>query len=438
MPGNPAAPRKRGRRPQPRLHLEPLEERCLLAAYTPGPLLLLSNPDPLASCPPGILPANVAAEPYVAVNPANPKDLAAIWIDHGFAGDTVAVTLDGGRTWQNESLPGTTQCTGGSAPYAADPWLAFGPTGDLYAESDGFGGGNGGFLVNKSTDGGLTWGSPTQVNSGDRPAIAADPTAPNYVYATWTVFNKNGNLNNAATMFARSTDGGQTWQPAQTLHQAPGTDFNDGAQLVVLPDGTLVDTVTEGDFKNNHTVTLLLLRSSDRGQTWSAPITAAVQEPLFDPKLQPANNLVTDPDTGHLVESHPFASVAVDAHSGILYAVWHDARFNNFQYNSIALSQSADGGFTWSTPIQVNQTPTSVPPLDRQAWNPTVAVAADGTVAVTYYDFRNNTPAPGALADYWMAYCHPSASTPLTDPGSWGEIRLTNTSFDLEQAPTRF
>ena len=40
------------RRPRPArpLCLEPLEDRCLLS-FTPGPLVLLSNPDPLASCP---------------------------------------------------------------------------------------------------------------------------------------------------------------------------------------------------------------------------------------------------------------------------------------------------------------------------------------------------------------------------------------------------
>jgi hypothetical protein len=64
-------------------------------------------------------------------------------------------------------------------------------------------------------------------------------------------------------------------------------------------------------------------------------------------------------------------------------------------------------------------------------------VAADGTVAVTYYDFRNNTPAPGALTDYWLAFCHPSASAPATNSANWREVRLTDTSFDLEQAPSR-
>jgi hypothetical protein len=426
------------------LHLEPLEGRCLLAAYTPGPLLLLSNPDPLAGCPPGFLGANVAIEPYVAVNPANPKNLAAIWIDDGFAGNVVSVTLDGGTTWQNEPLPGTTHCTGGNFPEAADPWLAFAPNGDLYAESDAFGIGTEkrAVLINKSTDGGLTWSDAIQINpngnakpdrGADKPSLAADPTHSGYVYAVW---NEEGHSD---TVFTRTVDGGQTWEPARTIDAAPPSEFNEGHQIVLLPDGTLVCAFTEGQYTNNGQVALTLLRSSDQGQTWSGPIAAVVQQPLIDPSIQPPNATVTDPDTGQAVEAHPsFESIALDPNSGTLYAVWPDGRFSNFQYNSIALSRSSDGGLTWSNPIQVNQTPTSVPPLDRQAWNPTVAVAADGTVAVTYYDFRNNTPAAGALTDYWLAYCHPSATTPVTNPANWGEVRLTDTSFDLEQAPIRF
>jgi hypothetical protein len=48
------------------------------------------------------------------------------------------------------------------------------------------------------------------------------------------------------------------------------------------------------------------------------------------------------------------------------------------------------------------------------------------------YDFRNNTSAPGALTDYWIAYCHSAC----TDGDNWGdENSLTNASFDIEQAP---
>jgi hypothetical protein len=113
--------------------------------------------------------------------------------------------------------------------------------------------------------------------------------------------------------------------------------------------------------------------------------------------------------------------------------VWEDARFSNFQYNDIVFSMSSDGGLSWSPPIRVNQTPLNIPPLNRQAFLPSVAVLGDGTIGVSYYDFRFNDPNPGLPTDYWMATCHPYATTPATDPASWGnEMRITVNSFDLE------
>jgi hypothetical protein len=54
-------------------------------------------------------------------------------------------------------------------------------------------------------------------------------------------------------------------------------------------------------------------------------------------------------------------------------------------------------------------------------------VAADGTVAVLYYDFRNNTPAPGLPTDVWL--------TQSTDGGeNWAEQHVTG-PFDMKLAP---
>jgi hypothetical protein len=438
--GKQLASRSQRRRQRWPLRVEPLEDRCLLSGYTPGPLLMeVSNPDPLPNAP-GDTGANVVLEPYLAVNPTNPKNIAAAWINHPFAANVASVTFDGGKRWQNVPIP-ISVYSGGPYQQAGDPWLSFAPNGDLYASSVvPF---PSAVLVNKSTDGGLTWSQPinlvtaTAKGENDKPSITADPTDSRFVYATWT--RRSGgvfNANTSVTCFARSIDGGQTWQPEQVIHVAPGTDFDWGQQIVVLPDGTLIDSFTEGQFKQNNPGVLTLLRSSDHGQTWSGPIAAVVQLPQFDHYTNPPFAPITDPDTGHTVMAQPqFASVGVDRTTGNLYAVWIDGRFSNFQYNSIALSISSDGGFTWSQPIQVNQTPNTVPPADRQAWNPSVAVAADGSVAVTYYDFRNNTPAPGCLTDYWLASWHPTPGAPVTDPSNWSEVRLTDTSFDLEQAP---
>jgi hypothetical protein len=80
--------------------------------------------------------------------------------------------------------------------------------------------------------------------------------------------------------------------------------------------------------------------------------------------------------------------------------------------------------------VKINKTPTNVPTLDQQAFTATVKVAADGTVGVTYYDFRNNTSAPGLTTDYWFVHCHASC----TNPANWAETHVAG-PFDEEQAP---
>jgi hypothetical protein len=84
--------------------VEPLEDRCLLS-LTPGPLVLLSKPDPLANLPPGPRGAGVMTEPLVAVNSANPKNIAAIWIDDGYAGNVAGLTFDGSPSRGSRRIP---------------------------------------------------------------------------------------------------------------------------------------------------------------------------------------------------------------------------------------------------------------------------------------------------------------------------------------------
>src|SRR6516162_2452483 len=52
---------------------------------TLGPLVELSQPNPLAACnsgflPPGTMTLNDAAEPAIAVNPLHPNNMVAAWI----------------------------------------------------------------------------------------------------------------------------------------------------------------------------------------------------------------------------------------------------------------------------------------------------------------------------------------------------------------------
>jgi hypothetical protein len=456
------------------LSLEALESRDLLSNYTLGPLVQVSGPSLYAGStadhlPPDQILLNSEDENQVAVDPTNPNHIVALWQGDettvGNRGQNVGVTFDGGKTWRVAPLPGVSQVSAGPLQSTADPWLAFAANGDLYATCLAFTSpqqfvGNtveDNVLVLKSSDGGLTWGAPTVLHDNtdsrafnDKESITTDPTDSGFAYMAWDfssvpsgfatrneqpVFGAAGIKSPA--LFTRTTDGGQTWEPVRTIYD-PGANAQAwDHQIVVRPDGTLLDFFNEAlGNKNNDggtkfEINLSLIASSDKGQTWGngKPIRAVKMQPV-------AGN---DPDNGIPLDDTGFGQthfdVAQDPHNGYLYAVWMDGRFSGGQYNSIAFSMSTDGGATWSAPIQVNKTPTNIAAGDQQAFMPSVKVAGDGTVAVTYYDFRNNDTKPGLPTDYWAVVGKPTTPTALTNPANWGnELRLTDRSFDLEKA----
>src|SRR5262249_24601567 len=193
----------------------------------------------------------------------------------------------------------------------------------------------------------------------------------------------------------------------------------------VLRDGPLVDGLIQfADHKRPlRGVQVAVIRSTDRGLTWSKKGT------IVSP-IDPTFPWPTDPDTGDLIRSGGLPDFAVDPVSGKLYAVGEDDATTP-GIDEIRFSQSTDGGLTWSTPIKINQTPTSVPIGDQQVFTPSVKVAANGTVGVTYYDFRNNTPAPGLTTDFWFIHCHAACAS----AGNWTEETHVAGPFDEEQAP---
>jgi BNR repeat protein len=412
-----------------------------------GPLVELSQPNAVGSCNTGfnafgIWPMDEAAEPFVAVNPIQSNNFVAAWIQDDFQDIIAATSFDGGQTWQQVPIP-LTVCSGGSFLGVADPWLSFAPDGTLYAVAlttnsltfpskfvDEV-------MITKSIDGGLHWSAPSVVPGSDRvdpfadhPSLTADPTDARFVYAIW---NGSPSSHSAAAVFTRTTDGGLTWETARAIVQTASQSYIQFSQILVLPNGTLVEIFEFYAEQPNKPITftnLQVMRSTDRGQTWSSPINAVTMTPLYRPN---GNTLVVDPETGEFVSDVTNPSFALDDQNGNLYAVWEDGRFSNFQYNDIAFSMSTDGGSTWSAPIRVNQTPLNLPVADRQAFFPSIAVTTNGTIGVSYYDFRFNDPSPGLPTDRWLVQCEPSPKNPATNPACWGnEVGVTNHSFNME------
>ena len=426
------------------------------STFVAEPLVQVSGPSPFAGCTadggqPGTAYMNSEVEPWLDVNPANLANLGGAWQqdrwDNGGARGLVAGrSLNGGASWSTAPIPGLTKCAGGAYDRATDPWVSFAPNGDAYQLALVFNAADfdHGLLVSKSTDGGLTYGAPQVVIRdldanvfNDKQSITADSTNANFVYAVWDrlVFpaseraSVRAGFRTAAfrgpVWFARTTNGGASWEPARQIYDPGQNDQTIANQIVVLPDGTLVnlfDEIHNDNSKKQRGFSVRVIRSTDHGTTWSKSIFIDLLGTIF----------VTDPESGAGVRTGDIIPDVAVAPNGTLYAVWQDARVNGGEADGIALSRSTDGGLTWSTRVKVNKTPTNIPIGNQQAFTPSVDVAADGTVAVTYYDFRNNTNAASLLTDYFVVHCHSACSS----GANWGnEVRLTDSSFDMRQAP---
>ena len=338
--------------------------------FTRGPLLNLSQPEPFAGCSSSLPGFFIGAqlEPSIVVNPTNPNNLAAVWIAEQWKGVAPAVSLDGGVSWHSSLVPSLTLCSGGTAQGGGgDPSLSFAPNGDLYFVGGLFTVGSyNAIVVSKSIDGGLNWSAPIFLAESDgkkvlldKMSVTADPTDARYAYAVWTLLD---NGNRGVATFSRTTDGGQTWEPARTNYDPGTSDQAIDSTVVVLPSGVVLDFFIQIRFANDSggsqkkEGSLLVIRSNDKGQSWSGPIGVAAV-PIFN---------LADPETGQAIINEnsypPFFRVAADSNSGRLYAVWEETRFNSGLYSSIAFSMSGDGGVSWSTPIPVNKTPSNIRP----------------------------------------------------------------------------
>jgi BNR repeat-like domain len=381
---------------------------------------------------------NAEAEPHVAVSPLNPNRLLATWQQDRTAGGgaralVTALSDDGGLTWRRQALPmsrcgGAAPGTAGDFERASDPWVDIAPDGTLHAMGLAITGGSfsagsaNAMLASRSTDGGLSWSTPAVLQAdgashfNDKNTLTADPTDARRVYAVWDRLAPGGH---GPAMLARSTDGGLSWQPARVIHDpavAGGVSQTIGNRVVVLTDGPerglLVNVFLQIDrVGGQSTASVRAQRSLDQGSTWQAPVTIALQQSVG----------TRDPETQAPVRDGAVVPAMAVGPQGRLWVAWQDARFSNGLRDGIALSQSADGGRSWSAPVVVN--------ADRMvaAFTPTLQVRADGLVGLMYHDLRSNTAdAATLLADLWLATSR--------DGLTWTDTALRR-GHDLNLAP---
>jgi hypothetical protein len=343
--------------------------------------------------------------------------------NNGYQWNGWAYSLDKGQTFTDGGpLPGGTNWRG-------DPWLASGPDGTIYMA--GLWGAPTSIAISHAIvgDTGVTWSSPTVVNLGspDKEAMTVDPNT-GAIYFTYTSFSGS-----QAIKLIKSTDGGATFSSPVTVT----TGSVQGSQVAVGPNGEVYVSWDIGyptdtgigfayslDGGQTYTVTTkiqsttkftvtgtdrtpafphmavdlsggantgniyiawqsaglsgkgdaLLTRSTDGGQTWSAPL--AIND-----------NGATGIDW--------YPTVSVDS-NGYLHSFFYDRRDNpGTNLTNVYYARSTDGGQTFEPNLRVTDTSSNFTTFSdgSPAWGDYINSTTDGNSAiVAYTDGRLGDP----------------------------------------------
>jgi len=369
------------------------------------------------------------AEPHLARSFTDPGLVVGIWQEGRFEnggalGCGYGISKDGGQTWRRGLIPHlTARIDGGPFDRASDPVAAIDSHDAIYLSTVALKGEAPNFFgtltVSKSTDGGATFGDPLTAFSStnldyfpDKPWLAANSfpgtrTADRLVI-TFTLFsptNMSGlEIGVYPIAITHSDDGGAHWSPARVI----SSHYCQGSQPMFLPDGSLA--IVYWNFVGPTGNQIEVLLSADGGETFGSP------------RIVTGVNLYSDP-IARAIGFLP--SAACDRQAGVIY-VTYQAWSPSPQGTAprVMFTRSLDRGFTWSTPVGVNDTPGA-----RAAFNPIIAASPDGQhLTIVFYDKRLDT-GTGNIADFYLVESFDGGET-------WGpNLRLSTASSDLTLAP---
>lgn len=297
----------------------------------------ISGSSPFAACVAdnpagqvGTLYPDSEIEPQIAVNPAVPSNLIAVWqqdrwSNGGARGSVAGVSIDGGLTWANIVPPKITKCSGGTYERASDPWITISPAGRAFMMNLGFmqdrpdgGFGKNAMLVSHSDNGGISWSAPTPLiidTDGqilnDKNSMTADPTDSRYIYAVWdriqdfTLPPGSRSIGKAVTVAGRTGEGAALARERRRLLLS-GTSLSGQSTAPAIPT-----------FRGPTYFT----RTTNGGRTWEIP------KKIYDPgdDSQTINNLVEVLPSGEVLVF--FTSIVNVANLGFVRSADKGAHF---------------------------------------------------------------------------------------------------------------
>ena len=383
-------------------------------------------------------PDRLYVSPAVAVDPTDPSRIVVAVADARRGGCSLLVSRDGGLTFaataQKSFMPPDQPfCI--QLNFGPAVQMAFDPKGQLYIATAGSSPTSGhprgpvDALTIRTADLGntsevavvergreVTYKTASGqdqkgVSSLGNNTIAIDSANPSRIYRSFR-FRTRGPDGQGSGQPDRgrvsvSNDGGRTWSPSVDPLEQLGADVygSDLPMLAAGPGGVVYGLARErlrpaaagqpAPTKQR----IFLSKSTDGGKTWNTTVAFDNARDLSDP------------------------GVAVDPKSGNVYVVFENMTESNVEH--AFFMSSADGGKSWSTPVNLVDTAGS----RHNQSVPGVSVAPDGRIDVAWYDFRNDPFfTPGGVkqrsADIYGTFS--------TDGGrTWSpNYRISDRSFD--------
>lgn len=255
--------------------------------------------------------------------------------------------------------------------YLYDAWTDFGGSADNQV------------VVKRSNDNGETWGNKIilsqEVNAGSHNQGVNISTGPNgEVYAVWTIYD-GWPQDERAIGFARSLDGGTTWEPSyriiDNIKGIRNSEVPQNMRVNSFPS-MAVDISNGGNSGNIYVVwtnvgvpgtntgsdrDIYMIKSSDGGDTFGEPIRVN-QDPIGQGK------------------AHYLPWITCDASNGIISTIFYDNRNTASAQAEAWVAVSNNAGETWDDfkVSDVAFTPTPIPGLATGYFGDYLAIHASG------------------------------------------------------------